>query len=222
MAQPAKPEPKVFLSDELSARGRDWYLATYFAHATCEELLGEKSTSYLEDAGAAGRAADTLGRVDVVVQLRDPVERAVSNWRFSSGHGLEVRALDRALRENLDSPRQWDPAVTSVSPYAYLERGRYVDYLEPWLQAFPDSVHVTFLDEVANGRNAVGQLYESLGVDPRHRPTSLGEPVNRSDGDLPSLPPELSDRLREYFRDSDTRLQQRIGRSLPWVGRSGE
>ncbi len=53
MARPARPEPKVFLSDELSGRGLEWYRSTYFAHATDEKVLGEKSTSYLEDPLAA-------------------------------------------------------------------------------------------------------------------------------------------------------------------------
>ena len=50
MARPANPEPKVFCSDEATrARARQWYRETYFAHAGDELLLGEKSTSYLED-----------------------------------------------------------------------------------------------------------------------------------------------------------------------------
>ncbi|MBA2558792.1 MAG: sulfotransferase, partial [Propionibacteriales bacterium] len=36
MARPARPEPKVFMSDQLVARGLDWYRETYFGHATSE------------------------------------------------------------------------------------------------------------------------------------------------------------------------------------------
>jgi dTDP-4-amino-4,6-dideoxygalactose transaminase len=60
MTRPQRPEPKVFLSDELAGRGRDWYVRTYFAHARDEVLLGEKSTSYLEYPEAAARAAALL------------------------------------------------------------------------------------------------------------------------------------------------------------------
>ena len=61
MARPARPEPKVFMSDELAGRGLDWYHATYFGYRTSQSILGEKSTSYLEDAEAATRAAKVLG-----------------------------------------------------------------------------------------------------------------------------------------------------------------
>ncbi len=149
MARPARPEPKVFCDDSVLARGAGWYRDEYFAHASDEAVLGEKSTSYLEDPVAPARAAAVLGTAHVVVLLRDPVERAVSNWRFSTEHGLETRPLEVALRENLAGRMPaWDPGRTSVSPFAYLERGRYADYLGPWRARFPETLHVLFLPEL--------------------------------------------------------------------------
>src|SRR5205085_6683798 len=113
-----RPEPKVFLSDELTARGLAWYRDTYFAHATGERVLAEKSTSYLEDPEAPGRARRVLGEPQVLAVLRDPVDRAVSNWRFSTDNGFETRPLAEALRANLESSRAWDSRRSSVSPYA--------------------------------------------------------------------------------------------------------
>lgn len=216
MARPARPEPKVFLSSEQSARGLTWYRDTYFAHAATEVLLGEKSTSYLEFPEAATRAAAMLGPAQIVALLRDPVDRAVSNWRFSSAHGLEERPLAQALRENLDGPRSWDPERTSVSPYAYLERGRYANDLQPWQAAFPDSTHVLFLAELAGSPAAVADFYASLGLDPDVRPRGIDHPINVSDGRPPDLDPALVGQLREYFRDSDARLRELVGRELPW------
>lgn len=216
MARPACPEPKVFLSADLASRGLDWYRETYFGHATTESLLGEKSTSYLEDAGAAARAASVLGRAHIVVQLRDPVARAVSNWRFSSAQGMEERPLVQALEENLRGPRDWDRSRSSVSPYAYLERGRHADYLDPWFAAFPDTVHVRFLEDVVTRRTSIADVYRALGVDPGFEPPDEGRRVNESAGPSPRLDAGLLARLRAHFRDSDERLAERVGRALPW------
>jgi hypothetical protein len=216
MARPARPEPKVFLDDAVVERGLDWYTRTYFGHATTESLLGEKSTSYIEHAEAARRAAAVLGSAEIVVQLRDPVSRAISNWRFSTRHGLEHRRLDEALRENLDGSRDWDVQATSVSPFAYLERGRYVDYLEPWFAAFPGDVHVRFLEESAGRPEAVEELYGALGVDASFRPAGLETVVNDSEGPAPTLDSALETRLREYFGASDAALSRLLGRRLPW------
>ncbi len=217
MARPALPEPKVFLSDAQAAKGRDWYRETYFAHAGSETLLGEKSTSYIEDPKAPARVARVLGVVEIAVLLRDPVQRAVSNWRFSTDNGLEARSLEVALRENLQGTRAWDRRSSSVSPYNYLERGRYCDHLLPWFVAFPSNMHVLFSQPLMDDDEVLRHLFGSLGVDPGFRPTRQGRVVNQSREPAPSVSGELAGLLREYFADSDYALSKLLGRDLPWA-----
>lgn len=219
MARPARPEPKVFCSEELSARGREWYRATWFGHATDERLLGDKSTSYLEFPEAAERAADVLGDPLVLVQLRDPVERAASHWAFSTDSGLEQRPLEEVLEANLEGPLPWDPDRTSVSPYAYLERGRYIDYLRPWLDRFGDDLSIVLLEDLLTRPTTLRDLYADLGVDAEAGPPgppAREEAVNASDAEKPSIDPQLHARLRDYFARSDRELAELLGRPLPW------
>jgi Sulfotransferase domain len=216
MALPVRPEPKVFMSEELAAHGLAWYRKTYFAHATSETVYGDKSTSYLEDAAAASRARSVLGAADILVMLRDPIDRAVSNWRFSRDSGLEERPLAQALEENLAGSRAWDHRRTSVSPYAYLERGRYIGYLRPWFARFGAGVHVLFLEDSFDNAAWVGGVYAALHVDEGFVPAGLGTPVNASRSEAPPLEEHLTARLREHFRDSDHALRARLGRDLPW------
>jgi hypothetical protein len=216
MARPARPEPKVFLSEDLSARGAQWYRASYFAHARGERLLGEKSTSYLEHAQAADRALAVLGDPLVLVQLRDPVQRAVSHWAFSTQSGLETRSLTDALAANLEGPLPWDPAATSVSPYAYLERGRYTHYLRPWRDRLGDDLAVLLLEEQLADTGRLAAVYAWLGVDADFRPEGLGKPVNVSSHPTAALDPALEEALRGYFAESDAALESLLGRPLPW------
>jgi Sulfotransferase domain len=221
MARPSRPEPKVFLRDDDADRGLGWYRSRYFAHATGQTVLGEKSTSYLEHPEAARRAADVLGRAEILAVLRDPVARAVSNWRFSTENGLEDRPLSRALSDNLLGAREWDPRATSASPYAYLERGHYSRHLAPWYAAFPGSVHVCFFEELVGSADALAALYAAVGVDVGFRPRLLRCRVNESTGPPPSLEPDLLRRLRGHFAGSDEELRRRLGRQLPWDGAAG-
>ena len=216
MARPSRPEPKVFCDAEASAKGARWYRETYFAHASTEHLLGEKSTSYIEDAAAPGRAAAMLGEAHIVVMLRDPVERAVSNWRFSTQNGLETRPLETALRENLTQETPWDPESTSVSPFAYLERGRYIDYLAPWIASFPNTMHVVFLEELVEDGSIVERLWKDLGVDAGAGPAPPPEAVNRSEGDAPALTDQLLGTLKSYYEASNRSLCAHLGRTVPW------
>lgn len=218
MARPARPEPKVFLDDDRCALGLDWYRSTYFAHATDEVVLGDKSTSYIEDPLAPARAAAMLGEPHVVALLRDPVTRAVSNWRFSTDNGLEARSLTDALAASLDEEpaAEWDRGTTSVSPFAYLARGRYADHLGPWLEAFPRTSHVLFTSELLEDPSVIAGLYAALGVDAGFVPPERDQVVNQSEEPAPDLPDDLRQRLRRYFAASDDALARLCGRRPPW------
>lgn len=216
LCRPSRPEPKVFCNAELAARGHEWYDATWFAHARDERLLLDKSTSYLEDAGAPERAADVLGVPFVVVVLRDPVQRALSNWQFSTDHGLERRDVEEALRADLAGKQPWDPAATSVSPFAYLRRGRYADHLPPWTARFPHSTHVVFLEELLSDPAVLTDLVGDLGAAPALTPAPAGQPVNQSSAARPVLGEELQGTLEEYFAASNAALADLLGRTLPW------
>jgi len=215
MARPHRPEPKTFL-EPTPPQAAD-YRERYFDHATDEVILGEKSTSYLETPQAPERVAATLGAPRIVVQLRDPVERAVSNYRFSCAHGVEDRSLNEALRADLAAPRSWDRTKSSVSPFAYVSRGRYADQLTRWTDRF--EVHVQFLEEVRTEPHRISQLYRWLGVDDAFRHDAGGELVNASAPTDERLEPDLQAELREHFADSDTALATLLGRPLPWPHR---
>ena len=217
MARPARPEPKVLLDDEILGAGPDTYRARFFAHATSEVVYAEKSTSYIEHPSAVDRARALLGSPTIIAQLRDPVARAVSNYRFTRSFGLEDRSLERALAENLEGPRDWDPEQTSVSPYAYLERGRYVDHLARWLKAFPETTQVCFFEETTDPATAprvFGAMYDAIGIDAA--PVQQAARVNASFGETPPLPKALEAELYDYFKDSDAALSDLLGRPLPW------
>lgn len=216
MARPARPEPKVFCDPALAARGADWYRDTWFGHADGELLLGEKSTSYLEDPDASARVADVLGETHVVAVLRDPVERAVSNWRFSTENGLETRSLEDALLADLGDEQAWDPAATSVSPYAYLRRGRYVDQLATWSARFPATTHVLLLEELTADPGVLDGLWRGLGVDPNRAPAPPATRVNDSGGERPGMSRALRGTLGAYFEASNAALSAHLGRPLPW------
>jgi hypothetical protein len=212
MARPKRPEPKVFLRHtRLTA---ETYRERYFAHATDEPVYGEKSTSYLESEVAPDLIARVLGSPQILVQLRDPIERAMSNWRFSAQHGLEERPLAEALAANLEGPLPWDPDITSVSPFAYLERGRFADDLLRWVDSF--DTRVVFLEETATGPAAIQSVYQWLGVDAEVSPEALGHPVNISEGEDSQLSEKLVADLREWYDEPDRRLSDLLGRDLPW------
>ena len=79
---------------------------------------------------------------------------------------------------------------TSVSPFAYLERGRYEQHLEPWFAAFPMNLQWCSWRTCWTGTRHSVRFTQHLGVDPDFRPATR-EQLNQSTEPTSSLPPDL-------------------------------
>lgn len=217
MAKPLRPEPKFFLVDEQYAKGLDFYDREYFSDPGAR-VRGEKSTSYLESEVAAARLAEMLPSAPLVVVLRDPVRRAISNYRFTAQHGHDDLPIAEALRASATGERTWDRSRFSVSPYAYVPRGRYVEYLERFTRHVPrERLCVVIFEELVCDPAVIAGLYERLGADPSYVPGGFGEVVNATDDDgAEPVDPGLEAWLRDEFREPNRRLAAFLGRDLPW------
>ena len=189
-------EPKFFLSDgppptkggpgdALTYREHVWRRADYealFAPAPPGILRGESTPLYLYDRAATGRIRDTLPQARLIVIVRDPVERAHSNWAHLWSAGLEpVADFVRACGEE-----ERRIAAGWASFWHYTGLGRYVEQLQHLFTLFPrEQVLVLrygrLVDEPAQ---ALDQICAFLGVKtgvltqmPRHNVTSHPEPT---------------------------------------------
>ena len=77
-------------------QGEGWY-RQYFAGAALSQRCGEITPYYLFHPSAPQRILALLPQVKLVVMLRDPVERALSQYFHSVRLGLEPLALEQAL-----------------------------------------------------------------------------------------------------------------------------
>ena len=77
-------------------RGLDWY-ADHFAEASIEQHCGEVTPYYLFHSLAAERIQAAIPSVKLIVLLRDPVERALSQYFHSRRLGLETLELEAAF-----------------------------------------------------------------------------------------------------------------------------
>jgi hypothetical protein len=214
MARPVKPEPKYFLNDELSAKGRDFYEKTYFSDCTLGTCyFGEKSTSYIESLKAAKRIHGFYPSARIIMILRNPVERAWSNYCFSVSHGLEDLDFESALAA--ESRRLREAAfLTSVNPFAYRQRGLYINYINDYLTIFNRrQIYVLILEEIVSNLAGVQNLYRWLGVDDGVVPTSLNDVVN-SGYRNEEVPADAFRNLARGYQQSLLRLEEYLGRQV--------
>src|SRR5262245_38164489 len=132
MAKPVKPEPKFFLRDDLYVNGIEYYARTWFGDVPPGRVAGEKSTDYLESAPAAERIARDMPGVRLIFLLREPVDRAYSNYLWTRMNGLETETFERALALEEERERSLPPRLKFTRPYSYYSRGLYADLLAPY------------------------------------------------------------------------------------------
>ena len=218
MAHPVRPEPKFFLIDSLFERGIAFYDSTYFRNKEGAWLRGEKSTSYMESEKTAVRISECFPDAQIVFLLRDPVSRAISNYRFSVKNGFEELSMEEAFVHEEERRGNYDQARVSASPYAYLKRGRYVDYISMYQRHFPqESIKVIIQERFVGSAPAMQDLFSFLGVSLNFLPDGLDKVIhasNSSSEPLASLSPDLEHYLIDYFEDSNKQLAELLGLEL--------
>lgn len=214
MASPPRPEPKFFLADELYARGLDWYSRTWFERAPVHAVCGEKSTNYLESAAAARRIARDLPAVKLVFILREPAERAWSNYLWSRMNGMESETFERALALEESRERELAPERRFSRPHAYFSRGLYADLLQPWFERFPrhNVLCLRCEDLALQPRQLAERLHRFLGVPPRPNDADgLGviNPADREGAQQPAA--QTLGLLRARYAEPNRRLARLVG-----------
>ena len=169
MAVPVKPESKFFLVDGVYQKGIEYYQHTWFAEVPDQKLAGEKTTNYLESPQAAERIHQHLPQIKLIFILREPADRAYSNYLWSCMNGLESEDFETAL--NLEDQRERDvPEHLRYSrPHAYFSRGLYAQLLHPYFKRFPREqvLCLKYEDIMTKPQELARSLYEFLEVSVR-------------------------------------------------------
>lgn len=127
-------------------------------------LAGESSPFYLWDRAAHRRIRAAIPGAKLIAVLRDPVERAYSNWAHLWSAGLEpcgdfIEACDREAGRIAAG---WAPF------WRYLELGRYGEQLRDLLRVFPrEQLLILRYRELRDEPTAaLARVCEFLGVTP--------------------------------------------------------
>lgn len=243
------PSQEIHYFSRFHDRGEDWYRA-HFRGAQDTRLIGEKSASYLPHPEAPQRLRDLLPHARLIAQLRNPVERAYSDYCMHYRRGEVSRDIERFL----------DPARTPIP--RLLEDGFYHRHLTNYLGVFPaEQVMVLLYDDIRRRPAEVfREVCGHLGIDDTVAPQAVERRVK--DKDIPVVPPsarrmlaplkqlvqpwrqtrsfgairsliarrlryppltpELRERLAAHYTDDVARLSGLLGRDLSmWMAESG-
>lgn len=175
---PSVKEPKFFLGDgehpprhtgpgdAHSDREWVWRREDYerlFEPAPPGSVRGEASAFYLADPAALRRIRAAAPEAKFVIVLRDPVDRAYSNWAHLWADGLEPSGdfLAACADEERRRADGWGPI------WRYRATGRYGEQLEHLLGLYPrERVHlVRYMALVDHPSRTLDDICRFLGVE---------------------------------------------------------
>ena len=145
--------------------GWDAYLKL-FKNVDGETAIGEASVCYLWSPTAAANIRSRIPQAKIIMILRDPAERAFSQYLQYAANGL----VRRSFREQIEcSARNTRHEFNTL--YPFLEYGLYYGQVKAYLDLFPCANVRIYLYEEAwcDPLRFLKTIFEHLNVDPEFR-----------------------------------------------------
>lgn len=240
------PDPELHYFSREYHRGEEWYLSQ-FSDRGAGKTVGEKSNSYLYEPEGPERIHRVLPEVKLIAQLRNPLERAYSNYCMLYRRG----DVGKDIESHLDPSKGQHLRLLVASNFA--------SHLQAYIDRFGrEKLLILFFEGVAaDPEGQMSQVRSHLGLPPRvlapesvekvkdktepvvpaHMRRRLGwmKPMLRPLRGTPAFEavrgriarqvkyPPLSDdlraRLNDYFSPTIEALEQMSGQSLShWYG----
>ena len=219
---PALRKEIFFFVERNYAADRLWYRRNFpTVFEARGKVAGDATPAYMFHPSAPARARAVVPRARIIAVLRNPVDRAYSEYNMRlAGHreGMTFEdALDceaRRVGGHLDMEAR-DPGHVPYGAlwHSYAGGGLYADALARWRGAFdPGRVLAVSAEDLrADGRGTMDSIFEFLGLEPRD--------VGGGDSNVrryPPMKPATRRRLVEFYRPHNARLYRMLGREFDW------
>ena len=211
--------------------GEMWYRAHFptnlsrrrFYKKTGQKLLsGEASPTYLDFPTVPNRMKDVLPNVKLIVILRNPVDRAYSNYHHALREKYEISSFEKAIeseeerrigeKEKMISDPSFVPKHSGV--HAYLAGGIYVNHLENWFKHYSREQFLILDTEDLhnNPQSVMDQVFDFLELPPFYAENLK----DRNVGNYKEMNEDTRKFLVEYFKPHNERLYKLLQRDFDW------
>ena len=227
---------EIHFFDRQRQKGLRWYrghfptrVEQYYAHRYRKRafVTGEASPSYLFYPHTAGRVAEVLPQVKLIVLLRNPVDRAYSQYFHAVEHGFETLSFEAAIDGEIERTAAERDKIVQDEFYqshafrhrSYLSRGIYVEQLQAWMELFPREQFLIlkseefYTDPAATFKRVLAFLgIREMELEPEQQDFKLyNNNIYSSRMDA-----ALRKRLIEYFEPHNARLYDLLGIDFGW------
>lgn len=225
------------LKKEMQYFDRKHYLndSWYRAHFPLKEKLGEKfitgekSTDYIFHPVGAKRIKRTIRNPKLILLLRNPAERAISQYKHMVRTGHESRPPETAFEEeektldNIGSKPLYKPSIFNRKKidaylrFSYIQKGLYLEQIKRFHKYF--SKDQLFIEAIENlsvkPSNVTKRVYQFLEIDEDFIPSDLSK-KNIGGYKLDENLQEMYIHLQRYYQSHNKALFDYLGKKFPW------
>ncbi len=184
--------------------------------------VGEASANYISHPHAPQRVAAMLPGVKIIALLRNPIDRAYSQYQHKVRQGLEDLSFEEAIRKEPGRMAgEWDRMMNDPSYYsaayhyhAYVQRGQYAEQLERWFAQLPREQFLVLRSEdlFERPREIYADVLDFLGL-PAWDPVDFKPYLKATYTEMPA---DLRDELGAHFQPHNQRLYTLLNGNMGW------
>ena len=208
--------------------GVNWYKSffpTIFTRNKIKSEFGnflafDVTTTYMEEESTANNVYQTKPNMKIIVILRNPVDRAYSQYRLNLREKAEKRSFEDAMEENMNELNKESHERYEIKPKFsaeennYLKKGLYAQQLRHWLNIFPmESMLILSMEEFESNQQAIyNKIFEFLNISQ----FEVKNTEKMEKGNYPQMKSETRSLLLDYFRSHNNELFKLINKKFEW------
>jgi len=182
-------------------------------------ITGEDTPFYIWNPLVAKRILKILPKIKLIVLLRNPVDRAYSNYHLGIRAGSENLSFEDAIQIELKKLNEInDEFEHNVEKYtiprSYIAKGFYANQLKIWLELFNSEqlIIISTEDLESNPQGTLDKIYNFLKIPKNHKLI----PEKQKKSSYPKMKNETREFLINLYKKNNAELFNMIGQKFDW------
>lgn len=209
-------EIHFFDNNALYERGITWYKSLFADINAAGLVSGEKTPAYCYLRHAVDRIHTNFPHTKLILILREPVQRAHSEWcmYLSWGKNDAMLTLGPTWRTSMEALRDTKLSEITANGYWALQRGFYDEIIEYiWSKFNKNQVHIAIAERVlANPTAEYNRIFDFLGVENMEN-VPVDFSANRGKNKTSLSNSDIS-WAHNLYRDHNERLYRMLGERI--------
>ena len=193
-----RPEPHYFHYSYHYKNPIEWYSQKWFSDWDGQKAVGERSSWYLAGPDCPARIFKHLPDVKLIFTIRDPVERAWANYRFTVLSGLDELDFETALDLEHERTQNEEGKWAEIQPRHYTGRSYYGKQIRNYLKYFSwEQILLVSSEKLSKDTDGeLKRICDYLGV-----PHKFDYEIPPNFASLSVINPAVQKECRDHFKD---------------------